>query len=121
MKKIRTMFDMCELRISSKTPRPYIKVIEEEFLVWYKTEGRAETLASFVLSEQSCIKLLETKKDVEFLMNQLFNIEYVDKGIKEEVQYYRIGIMNDHQMIVVFSLEEVLDKEVLNVIQYYIK
>jgi hypothetical protein len=105
LKIIQTLSDIEELKARGNVNLNYLRVIEEEFINWFKAEGNAESLTSFRLPNEACIYHLEEKEDASFISSQMLSIEYIEKETSEDCVYYRIGIMNDHQMSLLYFLE----------------
>ncbi|MFD1734995.1 hypothetical protein ACFSCX_00315 [Bacillus salitolerans] len=110
MKMIQHISDIEELKARSSVPIEYIKEIESEFLSWYEAEETGETLIEFRLPTESCMYHLEGKEDAQFIVKQMLHVEYIEKEELVDCSYFRIGIMNDHQMNVLFFVEGTIDK-----------
>lgn len=111
MKTIKTMADLESLRRMGRIPLEYVNAIESEFLNWFEAEGAGESIMAFEMPQHACMYHLEDKNDTPFLSNQILNIEYVEKEELKDCTYFRIGIMNDHQMNLVYFLEGTLDQK----------
>ncbi|PKG24282.1 hypothetical protein [Niallia nealsonii] len=109
MKIIKTLSDIEELKARGNIDFNYLKALEEEFINWFEAEGNGELLKSFRLPNWSCIYHLEEKDDANFIASQMLHLEYVEKESKDNCMYFRIGIMNDHQMILLYFLEGTFD------------
>lgn len=110
MKIIQTLSDIEELKARGDVDLNYLKVIEEEFINWFESDGNGELLTSFRLPSESCIYHLEGKEDTSFISSQMLSIEYIEKESTEECDYFRIGIMNDNQMSVIYFLKGTFDQ-----------
>ncbi|WP_108672461.1 hypothetical protein [Peribacillus acanthi] len=111
MKLIQHLSDIEELKARGSIPIEYLKQIETEFLNWYEAEGMRESLTEFRLPTESCMYHLEEKEDTRFITSQMLNIEYVEKEELNDCTYFRIGLMNDHQMNILFFLEGTIDQQ----------
>lgn len=109
MKIIQSIADIEKLKERSALPTKYIKIIEDQFLEWYESENEGEPLVSFRLPNHTCMYHLENENDGEFIYKQLIHLEFVDVEENEEVKYLRMGIMDDHQMHLVYVLEGTLE------------
>lgn len=107
---IRTIADLERLKEMGGIPLEYLSIIESEFLDWFEAEGTGESLDMFEIPHHACMFHLEDNNDTAFLSNQIINIEYVEKEEFKDCHYFRIGLMNDHQMNLVYFLEGTLDK-----------
>ncbi|MFD2443706.1 hypothetical protein ACFSO7_06875 [Bacillus sp. CGMCC 1.16607] len=105
MRIIQTIADIEELKARTFFPLPFLRAIETQFLEWYEAEGNEEPNLSFRLPYESCIKVAEEEQDVHELFTK-WNIEFVEKEASGGCEYYRIGIMNDHQMSLVYLLQD---------------
>jgi hypothetical protein len=108
MKRIQSIADIEELKARGTIPHHYLVVIDTQFQEWYEAENTGESLDVFQLPIDSCIYHLEDEKDGGFILDQLIHVEYVEIEEVDGYKYFRIGIMNDHQMNLVFFLEGTL-------------
>ncbi|MFD2679255.1 hypothetical protein [Bacillus seohaeanensis] len=111
MKRIQTIADIEALKIQSNIAKSFLNVVELEFMNWFEAEGTEESLTSFRLPNHACIYYLEGERDTSFIANQSLFIEYVEKEVTDDCTYFRIGIMNDHEMSVIFFVEGMLDEQ----------
>lgn len=111
MKIIRTIADLERLKEMGSIPPEYISVVECDFMDWFEAEGTGESLMMFEMPNHACIYHLEDKNDASFLLNQLINIEFVEKDKIKDCSYFRIGVMNDNVMNLVYFLEGTLDQK----------
>lgn len=109
MKIIQTLSDIEELKARGNVDLNYLKIIEEEFINWFEAEGNGESLTSFRLQNDSCMYHLEEKEDASFISSQMLSIEFIEKESIEDCGYFRVGIMNDHQMSLIYFLEGTFD------------
>ena len=103
--------DLERLKEMGRIPLEYVSVIESEFMNWFEAEGAGESLMTFEMSHHACMYHLEDNNDTTFLSNQILNIEFVEEEELEDCVYFRIGLMNDHQMNMVYFLEGTLDQK----------
>lgn len=111
MKRIRKITDIEELKEMGSIPLDYVTVIESEFITWFEAEGVGDSLDEFEMPQYACMYHLDDKHDTTFLSIQKVNIEFVEKEELKGCAYFRIGIMNDHQMNLVYVLEGILDHD----------
>ncbi|WP_156505903.1 hypothetical protein [Bacillus sp. SJS] len=105
MERVTRFLNISELETKGTFPHLFIDIVKMQFLDWYKAEGTGESLEDFCLSSSSCIYILETEKDDQFLLQNLLDIEFVEREECKGCVYFRIGFMNDHQMNLVYFLE----------------
>lgn len=110
MKTIRTFADIEKLKEMGTIPIEYVTAIESEFLDWFEAEGTGESQKEFEMPQHTCMYHLEDNHDIAFLSNQILDIEYVEKEELEDCNYFRIGLMNDHEMNLVYFLEGTLEQ-----------
>jgi hypothetical protein len=111
MKRLQTIADIEELKTRGNIATSFLNVIESEFMDWFEAEGTGESLTSFRLPNHSCMYLLEDDKDTNLIVEQIVNIEFIEKEVTNDCSYFRIGLMNDHQMNLIFFLEGTLDSK----------
>ena len=112
MQMIQALADIEALKVFSTLPLPYIGMIEEQFLDWYKMRNDGELVTAFRLSSESCLLHLEDESDTDILLNHLMKVEFVEYKAVEDLRYYRIGLMNHHQMNLIYFLENTLDPKI---------
>ena len=110
MIRIRRISEIERLKELGRIPLEYVKAIESEFVTWFEAEGTGESLIEVEMPQHACMYHLEDKNDITFLSNQILNIEFVEKEELPDCVYFRIGIMNDHQMNLVYFLEGTLEQ-----------
>jgi hypothetical protein len=87
-------------------------MIESQFLEWYEAENNGESVTTFRLESHSCLYHLESKKDTSFISDQLLHIEFVEYETIEENRYFRIGLMKDHEMSLVYFLKGTIEQKI---------
>ncbi|WP_433744952.1 hypothetical protein [Falsibacillus pallidus] len=111
MKIIQCLADLEELKSRSTIPISYLRVIETQFLEWFEAEGADESFVSFRLPRESCIYHLENQQDSGFIVNQLLQVEFVEYETADDHRYFRMGLMNEHEMSIVFFLEGTINEK----------
>jgi len=112
MKRIRTLAEIETIQETSKINHFYIETLKSEFVRWFEAEGAGESMDTFELSGGSSIYHLEDTKDSSFIADNILSIEYVDVGEKEDLTYFRIGLMNDHEMSIIYFIKGTLGDEI---------
>ncbi|WDH82265.1 hypothetical protein [Paenibacillus urinalis] len=112
MKMIQSIYDIEELEAGGNIPLSYISVVRTQFEEWYESDHTDECLTEFRLPAESCIHHLEEEKDAKFILDQLIHVEYVETEEVQDCRYFRIGIMTDHQMNLVFFIEGTLSSRI---------
>ncbi|MBG9550261.1 hypothetical protein [Cytobacillus firmus] len=110
MKIIQCIADIEELKSRSTIPLPYLNIIETEFFEWFEAEGNGEPIIAFRLPTHSCIYHLEDEQDTSFIANQILKIEFVEYETAADRKYFRLGLMNEHEMSLVFFLEGTIEQ-----------
>lgn len=108
---IQTLSDIEELKARNILPLSYLQVIEKEFHERYEAESTSETITAFRLPHESCIYHLEQEEDEDFLLRHLKDFEYVETERLDGFMYFRIGVMNGHEMNLIYFLEDTLNSE----------
>lgn len=105
LKIIQSIADIEELKARNNLPLAYIRIIETQFIDWYEAEGSREGIRNFRLPGGSCIIHLENDQDSNMVLDQWMNIEFVEHENINQCQFFRVGVMSDHQMHLLFFLE----------------
>ena len=108
MKVIQILADVQALERDEHLPSFYIDEIESQFRLWYEAENKGEEIQEFSLPSWACIYHFNQATDVRMLESYLSDIEYVEIERIDGVKYFRIGIMKDHQMSIIYFLEGTL-------------
>jgi|SRR5699024_1175135 len=108
MKVIRTLADVQSLENDEHLPLFYVEEINNQFVWSYEAESDGEELEAFTLPLHACIYHFNHEDDLQMLVKHVNNIEYVDTEIVEGTKYFRIGIMHDHEIFVIYFLEGTL-------------
>lgn len=102
MFKIQTTDDVNRLNLEDGLPASYVKEIDFYFKAW------VEEINERRLPSHACIYHFDKEDDGQMLMNHLHEIEYVDVETASDGKHFRIGLMQDHQMSLIFVLSGVL-------------
>lgn len=108
MKVIQTMENVHALEKAERLPTFYLEEIKNQFLMWYEEENDGEDIEDFYLPSYACIYHLNHENDLRMLQNCLNDIEYVDTERINGIKYFRIGIMKEHQVSIIYFLEGTL-------------
>lgn len=110
MKVIQTLADVQALeREEEHLPSFYVEEIENQFRLWYEAENNGEDIEAFSLPSSACIYHFNDANDARRMLESYVNdIEYVETERIDGMKYFRIGIMQDHQLSVIYFLEGTL-------------
>lgn len=108
MKRIQTYADIEMLEQEEKLPVFYIDEIKRQLLGIYEAEGENESLTTYSLPNYACIYHLNKSDDKQWLFEKIQQFEFVEV----EKGYYRIGIMEDHQMSLVYFLKGTFSEKI---------
>ena len=108
MKVIQTLADVQSLKNDERLPSFYFKEIYNQFLWTYESVAEGEVIDNFSLEPHACIYHFNDETDLQMLEKFAESIEYVDKEVVGSIKYFRIGIMQDHEMSVIYLLEGTL-------------
>lgn len=108
MKVFQTMADVQSLKEDERLPSFYVEEIYNQFLWTYESVAEGEAIDDFSLEPHACIYHFDDVTDLQMLVEFRENIEYVDQEVVEDIKYFRIGIMQDHEMSVIYLLEGIL-------------
>ncbi|WP_409482400.1 hypothetical protein ACKW6F_18855 [Bacillus safensis] len=111
MIKIQTMADVHALEADEHLPPFYVEVVKNQFLIWYEAESEGESLDKFSLPSYSCIYHFDKEEDMKVLIDCMSALEFVDVEKVEGRKYFRIGLMQDHQMSIIYFLERTLPRK----------
>lgn len=108
MKVIRTLADVQSLKDDERLPSFYFEEIYNQFLWTYESVAEGEVIDDFSLASHACIYHFNDENDQQMLEKFTESIEYVDTYVVVDIKYFRIGIMQDHEMSVIYFLEGTL-------------
>lgn len=111
MIKIQTITDLNALKQQEHVPNSFFEEIEQQFLAWNK-ELNGEVLDEFSLPPEACMYHFDRQDDVEILFKHVHEIEYVDVEEINDTKFFRIGLMQDHQMSLIFVLADNLPQDI---------
>ena len=97
MKVIQTLADVQSLKNDEHLYSFYFEEIYNQFLWTYESVAEGETIDHF-----------DDENDLQMLVKFAESIEYVDTEVVGGIKYFRIGIMQDHEMSVIYFLEGTL-------------
>lgn len=112
MKRIQTMADVHALIADEQLPSFYVREIKDQFIMWHEAESEGESIDSFCLSNHSCIYHLDKEEDMHLIIDNFIDVEYVETEKIEKQMYFRIGLMQDHQMSIIYFLAGTLPRRV---------
>ncbi|MEI3610187.1 hypothetical protein [Pseudogracilibacillus sp. SO10305] len=112
MIKIQTMADIQALQKNKDLPSFYIEEIKYQFSMWYEADNDGESLYEFCLPPYSCIYHFDKATDINVFTALWNEIEYVDVEKINGQKYFRIGIMHDHEMSIIYALEKTLPRRI---------
>ena len=107
MKRIQTYADIKALK-EGNLPSFYTKEIEQLFLGMFKADGEGESLYTFSLPTHACIYHLNQSDDKHWLFGLMQQVEFIEV----EEKYFQIGIMEDHQMNIVYFLKGTFSEQI---------
>ena len=103
------MADVHSLKDDERLPSFYIKEIYHQFIGSYEAMADDEEIDEYVLPLHGSIYHFNHEDDRHMLEELVNSIEYVDAEVVDDMKYFRIGIMHDHDEIsVVYFLEGTL-------------
>ncbi|MCM3068291.1 hypothetical protein M3568_18380 [Priestia flexa] len=105
MKYVLTKNDIEALKEKQAVVAELIDVIESEFLALLESEELQQ-----LPIQQACI-LLEPGDKVLEILEEAFSIEYIERSVVKNVEYYRIAKRNDHDFQLIYSLVGIHDEE----------
>lgn len=112
MKRIQTMADVHALEADEQLPSFYVREIKDQFIMWHEAEGEGESIDSFCLPNHACIYHLDERDDMHFIMDNFIHVEYVETEQVGNHMYFRVGMMQDHQMSVLYFMEGTLPRRI---------
>src|SRR5699024_1488067 len=89
-------------------PSFYVEEIYNQFLWSYKAVAEREAIDDFSLEPYACIYHFDDEEALKVLEIFTQSIEYVDTEVIEDLKYFRISIMQDHVMSVLYFVEGTL-------------
>lgn len=73
-----------------------------------KQKNEGEEIEAFSLPSWACIYHFNDVEDARILESSVNDIEYVETERIDGMKYFRIGIMQDHQLSIIYFLEDTL-------------
>src|SRR5699024_2411385 len=111
MIKIQMMADVHALEADEHLTSFYVEEVKNQFLIWYEAENEGESLDEFSLQPYSCIYHFDKEEDMQMLIDYMNALEFVDVERADGKKYFRIGLMQDHQMSIIYFLEGTLPRK----------
>lgn len=105
MKYILTKNDIEVLKKEEAVSEDLIDIIGDEVIAILESEELQQ-----LPMQQACI-LLEPGDKVLEILEDAFSIEYIERSIVKNVEYYRIAKRNDHDFQLIYSLVGIHDGE----------
>lgn len=103
MKVIQTINDIESLKATNEIPMELIKEIQQDFINTYKAENDEDCLLEYRLSPWQALIILEKGDDVLAKLNDTMALEYVEKVIVNQLEYYRCAIRNEYDLQIYYS------------------
>ncbi|RYG71915.1 hypothetical protein EU245_12340 [Lentibacillus lipolyticus] len=91
MKVIQTFNDLEWLKATQATPKELVQVMEEGFHLLFEANNECEDVMTFRLPKQEALILLEAGDEVLGLLDDPFALEFVEKGKRGRIEFYRIA------------------------------
>src|SRR5690625_6040892 len=98
MKVIQTLADVQSLKNDERLPSFYVEEISNQFLWTYEAVAEGEAIDNFLLAPQACLYHFSEASDWRKIEEMLRDIEYIDTEVVEGKKYFRIGIMQEHEV-----------------------
>src|SRR5699024_6793930 len=111
MKMIQTLYDLEGLKRTQVIPIEMLKQIEQDFLHVYDSVNDNVYLMDFRLPFHQALLLLEQGDEVQGMLGDPLEIEYIEKESMEGQDYYRKGKREDHDIQINYSLVGIHDKD----------
>src|SRR5690625_7912423 len=104
MKVIQSLADVQALERDEHLPSFYMEEIKNQFHLWYEAENIGEEIQDFSLTSWACIYHFNDVEDSRMLESCVNDIEYVETERRDGMKYFSIGIMQEHQVSVIYFL-----------------
>lgn len=108
MQRIQSIADIQQLQQKQQFPNPYLEILYQQFKQWFEATSEYDDLLTFQLPTYACIYHLDNEEDTGFLMDQIIHVEYVETDKVDGMKYFRIGLMQDNHMSLIFFPEGTL-------------
>lgn len=105
MRIIHCLSDIEYLRAEKTLPIALIKEIEQDFLGIYEAENHDDIyLLNFRLPLVQALFVFEKGDDLIERLNNMFELEYIEKNTIEEIDYYRCALRKGEFIQLYYSL-----------------
>lgn len=116
MRIIKTLSDIKEIKLTSSFPLPLISYVEEQWLGLFEEQREEQdTIHSFSLGSHGHIIIFEPGDNGYTSLGQLESlwVEYVDEIHLGSISLYRIGVLIDNDvMVLFFSIKDTFSDEI---------
>lgn len=96
----------CDLRtLKSELPNEFIRYLEQEFEELYEYYCREEDLEGFTLGQGQAICIVQNDEELNSLLSEKFEIEYVENMTLGDFKFYRLGFRNVEEIQLFYIME----------------
>jgi sRNA-binding regulator protein Hfq len=103
MKRIQNIKEL--LALKQELPDEFIKYLEDEFLGLYEYLSNGEQLDEFVLESYQAMILLEEEEELQKLIGNPLDIEFIEEVILKSFTISRIGLFSIEDVQLCYALK----------------
>ncbi|MBB2483131.1 hypothetical protein H5P36_23530 [Bacillus sp. APMAM] len=100
------ILDMRDLhRLKAEIPSELFNYLEQEFKDLYEYYSFNQDLEDFILEQNQSMVILQTDDEIESILQDPLEIEFVEKVVKGQLSFYRIGVRNAGEIQIFYCIE----------------
>jgi hypothetical protein len=99
-------------KLRAKLPVRIVDYLEEEFIELYEYLSNGESLEEFSLEAQQYMTILQEKREIQRLLEERLDIEFVERIELETLTIYRIGIRRSDDIQLYYCIGGIFGKEI---------
>jgi hypothetical protein len=99
-------------RLRAKLPVRMVDYLEEEFIGLYEYLSNGGNLEEFSLEAQQCMTILQEKREIEQLLEERLDIEFVERIELESLGVYRIGVRRSDDIQLYYCIAGIFGKQI---------
>ncbi len=103
MKKIQQIKEL--LALKQELQKDLMQYIEEEFFGLYEYLNNGEKLGDFILPDYQNMVILEGDEEINKILNQTLDMEFVEEIVLNQVVILRIGLNVDEDIQLYYAIK----------------
>jgi hypothetical protein len=112
--QVELILNMRDLqRLKAKLPSKLFIYLEQEFTDLYEYYSSNQDLEDFILEQNQSMTILQTDNEVDSILQEPFEIEFVERIVEEQLPFYRIGVRNAGEIQLFYCMEQNPDSPII--------